>query len=294
MKKKKFTAPARHNFVNQRNSDHLFSGDLGGHFQRRYSSHICFVGGNDPQPANNPAPTNDPTPAPANNPAPAPAPQGNPAPANNPAPQNAPAGNQPPAGLNLSDPQVQAFLAANGFTQQPQNNPAPQSVIDLNNQNHQQQQSQQQLINDATECAKFNDSFDKFLRDNSSLFSGKASGLRGVVEGMNIADPIESTRLLQASAAKDFFSQKKNIEILSPADRQAVSATILNHHFENQIDGAKAWELVEKAVHNQRLANKHNGGGFGDNPHMTGYDDLDRYNAGFFPKHVKDLTDQYS
>lgn len=258
----------------QRNSDHLFSNDVGSMFANRYQgSHIAFIGDDDPQGTDEP--------------------QGNDDPASN---------NPPPAGgVDVNSQAFKDAVAAAVAAQNEQRKKDEQTSLTEQRKREQEEKDKQErerqgIITSATEAAKFDNAFDGFISKNAHYFPKGIETVRKSVQGLNIEDPTNEASLLAATAAKEFFSLAENMAVLDSSDRAYVEKNITGKRFENEIDGLKAWGYVEKAMFGHGLRNKHTGNrndGTQDRSTKTGYKDLDEYNAKFFPEHVKDLSDQY-
>ena len=149
-------------------------------------------------------------------------------------------------------------------------------------QQAQQQQAQQAQIE---KSAQIQASFDQTLESN--YFPDSVRTIKADIEktssDLNLVD---KTNLQLATAGKEFFQGENNlnIESLDPISRQQVQTEILSKRFENEIDGFKAWELVQRAIYvRDQLAVKN-----GDVAQLggSGSKELDEKLKSFFPSHV--------
>ncbi len=259
----------------QRNADHLFSNDVGAHFANRFQgSHIAFIGdGDDAGGGDNGNGDGDNSDNGSNN------------------------GNN--GAVDVNSPEFKAALAAALKAQKDEdekNRSLAEQRKAQKDADDQKKRERAQLIGSATDAAKFDSGFDQFISTNAAYFPDNITTLRKSVESQNIEDPTEASSLLAATAAKEFFSVKANLDVLDRTDRATVEKTITGKRFENEIDGLKAWKMVEKAMFGHGLQKQHTssrGTASGKTGESTGYKQLDNWLGGFYPEHMKDLTDNY-
>lgn len=160
------------------------------------------------------------------------------------------------------------------------------SITEKRQQQEKQQREQQQKTNDIQIAVVFDNNFDSLIEKNADLFPESTKTIRKDVKSDNL---VERANLIAATAAKEYFSIPANLETLTTADQERVQSEILGVRFESQIDGLKAWEIVERSLNGHELANKYKKandftgkGGTGE----TGHKNVDKYLKGFFPESV--------
>lgn len=92
---------------------------------------------------------------------------------------------------------------------------------------------------------KFDLSFDSFIAENQGAF-GKftPASIREACSGLSGSDKVQH---MQTVAAKSFFKEKGNMELLSTSDQAYVMNSIMDAH-DSKVDGGRAWEMVERAI----------------------------------------------
>lgn len=239
-------------FSNQKNSDVLFSGDIGSHFKNRHSSNICFIDGDDAKDGDN---------------------------------DNADMMPQ----MSWSD--FDAYLEKKLNERKGEDNPPTddgdkKSITDQRKQRQEEENKRHQDQAVVQNAAIFNSSFDDYIEKNKDLFPETVKTVRADVKE---TDLVKKSNLIAATAAKEFFSIQSNIDVLDSASKAKVQEDILNKRYESDIDGLAAWALVERSVFGSELSNKNkkthdfSGGGKG----KTGLKNLDNYVENFYPKHVR-------
>ncbi|AUR91078.1 coil containing protein [Vibrio phage 1.155.O._10N.222.55.B3] len=194
-------------------------------------------------------------------------------------------GDQPLSFASQAD--LDAYVA--GLQTPPATPPAtpPKLSITEERQQQQEQANQQQAQAQRIEKAVvFNSSFDKFVADNKDYFPESTASIR---KDVKTDDLLEKSKLIAATAAKEYFSISKNLESLTTTDRERVEREIVNVRYESDIDGLAVWELVERSLYGHQLANSHKKAndfmGKGGNG-STGYANVDKYLGNFFPESV--------
>lgn len=198
----------------------------------RFIARSVFQEGN---PANPPGPAPTPTPTPAPTPAPAPT---------------------TPA---FSAEQITWMMANGMMTQQPTPTPTPtpapqksahdQQLEKLNQElelSKQREEMRQQVV--------FESEFDGVITSHEKLFDIGLKSIRAAADGLKDG---AMCKQLQAVAAKSFFNSPKNMELLTTDEQELVKTTISGKH-ESTIDGAKAWELVKRAIFIADLVSRNN------------------------------------
>ncbi|MGL4830835.1 MAG: hypothetical protein ACRCXG_16245 [Vibrio sp.] len=168
----------------------------------------------------------------------------------------------------------------------PTPSPAPVSITDTRREQQEREQQEREKTAKIQMAVIFDNSFDDVIKKNSDLFPESSKTIRNDVKS---DDVVERSNLIAATAAKEYFSIPKNLEQLTRSDRERVEKEILGVRYESQIDGFKAWELVERSLYGHELANRHKAAndftGKGGNG-STGFKNVDNYLSGFFPKDV--------
>lgn len=196
-------------------------------------------------------------------------------------------GDEAPTGLSFkSQADLDAYVAS---LQKPTPEDKDKDKLSITEERQQQKQKQDEQQKSAQRIEKavvFNSSFDKFITDNKEYFPESTSSIRNDVKS---DDLVEKSKLIAATAAKEYFSIPKNLESLTTADRERVEKEITGVRFETDIDGLAVWELVERSLYGHTLANSHKKAndfmGKGGNG-STGYANVDKYLKGFFPESV--------
>lgn len=161
-----------------------------------------------------------------------------------------------------------------------------ESLFDKRQKQQQQQQQQQEQTAAMQAAVYFDTTFDGFIAKNAKYFPDNVKSIR---DDVTTTDVIEKSNLIAATAAKEFFSKKENLESLTDADKKLVESDILGVRFESKIDGVKAWELVQRSIHGHELMNKHNAANNfnGKNGNgETGFAHVDKFTSNWFPKSV--------
>lgn len=196
------------------------------------------------------------TPAGVPTPAPVPAPTPTPTPA--------------PATPTFSAEQI-AWMMANGFGSHqpaPATTPAPapqKSAYELQQEKLKGETELAQQREEMRQQVVFENEFDGVLEKHKVLFSMDGKSIRAAADGLKDG---ALCKQLQAVAAKAFFDSEKNMALLTQGEQEFVKTTITGKH-ESQIDSAKAWELVKRAIFVADLVSRNNdargtGGGSGD------------------------------
>lgn len=168
------------------------------------------------------------------------------------------------------------------------------SIIDKRKQREEGEKREQQIAHDNQMYALRSLQFDQLLSDNKEILGDSLNGIRKDVEDtVGTKDLSKVTPLLYATAAKEYFSDENNLNVLGASDKQFVQDEILGKRFEHQIDGMKAAEYLERAIHIQkqrsddktrRGSNGLTGAGeFSGTPNLKAR--LDR----FFPERVSEI-----
>lgn len=121
----------------------------------------------------------------------------------------------------------------------------------------------------------FDMGFDAIMKDNQALFGTTTSAkIRESAAGLEGGDLVHHLRCVSAQA---FLASEANHIYLNPADLAYAKAAIIGKH-DRQVDSAKAWEVVERALHvagvKARADDVRNNGGHGAGdsmPHLTAW-----------------------
>lgn len=155
-------------------------------------------------------------------------------------------------------------------------------------------QRQQEAAESATtqavieRAAVIDSSFDELI--SNKLFPESVQTIRADIAATSSDKSlVEKTNLMCATAAKEFFQNEENINVLDIASKNQVTNDILSKRFENEIDGHGAWELVQRAIHirtNSSAKSEH----ATQNQCGSGSKVVDTYLDDFFPKHMISLN----
>jgi len=114
----------------------------------------------------------------------------------------------------------------------------------LKEKEHSKQEEEKRLEGIRTDIM-FDLSFDKQIEKNQSSFSLSADKIREASKGLAGADLVHC---LKCTATKDFFNNENNINMLADDDKLYIKSSLLNQH-DNNVDSAKAWRILENALH---------------------------------------------
>lgn len=237
-------------FAPQRNSDVFDCSDIGGHFKNRYSSHICFA--------------DDDT---------------------------------PPAETTLSfssQADLDAYVAKVNSTNKPPEDtpPAPpedkgESITERRDREAREAANRSAEQGTFKNAVLFETQFDTVMKDASKFFTNPDS-VKTIRDDVSETDTVKRASVMAATAAKEFFRNPKNVEILEKSDQEIVKSEIESKRYESDIDGMKAWELMRRAIYNHNLKNKHDAmrdnSGVGNGQY--GYEKLDASLKAFYPESV--------
>ena len=166
----------------------------------------------------------------------------------------------------------------------------PVSITEQRQQQQQQQQEQQQNQQVLTTAIMFDTQFDGVMKEAAKFFTNPEA-VKTIRDDVKETDPVKKASLMGATAAKEFFANSKNIEILEKSDQEKVKSDILNKRFESDINGVQAWELMNRAIYNHSLKEKHdqmrNNSGAGTG--VYGHAKLDEKLKSFYPENVSAL-----
>lgn len=133
----------------------------------------------------------------------------------------------------------------------------------------------------------FETQFDTVMKDASKFFTNPES-VKSIRDDVKEEDTVKRASIMAATAAKEFFSNPKNIEILEKSDQEIVKSEIESKRYESDIDGMKAWDLMRRAIYNHNLKDKHaamrDNSGAGNGAY--GYEKLDASLKAFYPEGV--------
>lgn len=90
----------------------------------------------------------------------------------------------------------------------------------------------------------FDMGFEKVLEKNQGMFSVSADDIRKGVVGLEGSELVHSLKVV---AAKDFFSNADNLNLLIDADKAFIENAVLGVH-EKSIDSIKCWNVLEGAL----------------------------------------------
>lgn len=157
-------------------------------------------------------------------------------------------GNQQNSGRNLSDADLQALAALMKGDSGNKNNGSDYS--DHENQRKQQQQKDDEMKN-LTKAIKFNQDAANVITENKSLFQSNTIALLD----KKYDSEQERAEQVQKFSARDFFTNEANLTHLKESDRDEIKRTLLDSHNDISMTGARAWSLVEDALHIMKLKN---------------------------------------
>lgn len=233
----------------QRNSDIFDCSDIGGHFKSRFSSHICFADGDDTPPAE--------------------------------------------ATLSFSSQaDLDAYIAKVTADKKPDEAPSAPEDKGESITERREREAREAATKSAEQgvfknAVLFETQFDGVMK-NAAKFFPKPESVKTIRDDVTETDTVKRASMMAATAAKEFFSNQKNIDILEKSDQEIVKSEISNKRFETDIDGMKAWTLMNRAIYNHELKNKHDamrdnsGAGNG----QYGYEKLDASLKAFYPESV--------
>lgn len=236
-------------FTQQRNSDIFDCSDIGGHFKNRYSSHICFADGD---------------------------------------------GDTPPPESALtfgSQAELDAYISKVTADKKPEEAKAPEekgeSITEKRDREAREAATKSAEQSTFKDAVLFETQFDTVMKDASKFFTNPDS-VKTIRDDVKETDTVKRASVMAATAAKEFFRNPKNVEILEKSDQEIVKAEIESKRYETDIDGMKAWQLMKRAIYNHELKNKHDamrdnsGAGNG----QYGYEKLDASLKAFYPESV--------
>lgn len=188
------------------------------------------------------------------------------------------------------DAAVARVLAAQGNNQSQQQEQQPTSITEQRQQQQQQQEKERANQKTLTKAIMFDTQFDNTMKDAAKFFQ-HPDAVKTIRDDVKETDPVKKASLMGATAAKEFFANEKNIQILDKNDQEKVKTDILNKRYESDIDGMAAWELMNRAIYNHSLKEKHdqmrNNSGAGTGSY--GYEKLDAKLKAFYPESVMAL-----
>lgn len=233
----------------QRNSDIFDCSDIGGHFKNRFSSHICFAEGDD----------------------------------------------APPAETTLSfssQADLDAYIAKVTAEKKPEDTPPTpedkgESITERREREAREAADKSKEQGAFKEAVLFETQFDNVMKEASKFFTNPDS-VKTIRDDVSETDTIKRASVMAATAAKEFFTNPKNVAILEKSDQEIVKAEIESKRYESDIDGMKAWELMRRAIYNHNLKNKHDAmrDNSGSGNGQYGYEKLDASLKAFYPESV--------
>lgn len=235
----------------QRNSDVFDCDDVGSHFKNRYSSHICFAEREDELPAESPLTFN-------------------------------------------SQADLDAYVAKVSSSKKPEEQtPATppedkgESITEKREREAREAASKSAEKSTLKAAVLFETQFDSVMKDAAKFFTNSDS-VKTIRDDVTETDEVKRASMMAATAAKEFFRNPKNIEILEKSDQDVVKSEIESKRYESDIDGMKAWELMRRAIYMHNLKDKHdamrNNSGAGNGTY--GYEKLDASLKAFYPESV--------
>lgn len=252
-------------FTQQSNSDILGNIDFNEHFRNRHSSHICFI-------------SDEPS---------------------DPDKDSGGGEGDPDSSSHQSAVQFKShedFMAAarkalNTQDDEDTDDKEKTSLFDKRQQQQQQEKEKKANQEKLERAVVFDHSFDGFIKDNAQYFPSSVKTIRQDTEGAG--DSIQRAELMQATAAKEFFSDERNLKILDENDQKYVKSSILEKRYEKDIDGQKAWDIVGRSVYMQNLKSnndqRRSSTGAG-NDGKYGKEKLDAKLQKFYPEGVADVA----
>lgn len=233
----------------QRNSDIFDCSDIGGHFKNRFSSNICFAEGDE-------------------------------------------VGDEGKLTFN-SQADLDAYIATINPDKKPDDDKKPDNEDKGESITERRAREAREAADKSAEQGTFKNAvlfetqFDGVMK-NASKFLPNPDSVKTIRDDVTETDTVKRASMMAATAAKEFFSNQKNIDILEKSDQEFVKSEISNKRFETDIDGMKAWALMNRAIYNHELKSKHDamrdnsGAGNG----QYGYEKLDASLKAFYPESV--------
>lgn len=242
-------ALAQTSFAPQRNSDILDCSDIGGHFKNRFSSHVCFVEGDDVPPAETTLSFSS------------------------------------QADLDAYIAKVTADKKPEEAPPAPENQ--GESITEKRDREAREAANKSAEQSTFKNAVLFETQFDNVMNDAKKFFTNPDS-VKTIRDDVSETDTVKRASVMAATAAKEFFTNPKNVAILEKSDQEIVKAEIESKRYESDIDGMKAWELMRRAIYNHNLKNKHDAmrDNSGSGNGQYGYEKLDASLKAFYPESV--------
>lgn len=175
-----------------------------------------------------------------------------------------------------------AIAKANG--QQQQTKPKDDYQEHLNSEKQKEEQKANQAKIEG--AVKFNSSFADVLTKNKGMFPERTANLLT----RQFESETDKADTLQKFAARDFFSMKGNLELLSPAERLQVEQKLTNEHGDISMTSGEAWQMVERALYISEMkqdADKRNNA-YGKNEKEMP-ENIQKFHERIYPKGVVSL-----
>lgn len=246
-------------FTRQRNSDVFGCADIGAHFKNRYSSNICFAEGEGSGEGDD----------------------------------NGSEGSLTFPDQAALDAYIEKVISGkkdDGGSDDGDKKPTGESLTEKRERERREEESKKADQAKYKEAVLFDSQFDAVMKDAAKFFSNPES-VKTIKTDVKETDDIKRASLIAATAAKEFFGNQKNVDVLEKDDQEAVKNLVLNVRYEQDIDGMAAWKLMRRAVYNHNLKAKHDamratsGAGNGN----YGYEKLDASLKAFYPEGVQAL-----
>ncbi|HDM8140693.1 TPA: hypothetical protein P0E12_004983 [Vibrio harveyi] len=157
--------------------------------------------------------------------------------------------NESPIPSNLSDADIQRIAAAIAA----QNGDGDKSRYEKLKDQQRDEDERRARDSEIANNVIFDREFDSLIDTNKALFTMTSAQLRDGTDSLESGEKIDA---IKKTAAKNFFDTDENLNLLSKADQEYVKSNIVGKH-ERSIDGARAWSLVEAAIHVSNRINQH-------------------------------------
>jgi hypothetical protein len=249
MKKHNLGALVHSVFSAQKNSDILFTGDIGQHFKNRHSSHICFADDDE-----DPKKDGD---------------------------------EDKPVTITQSQLNELVANAVKAASDKSKDEDDKESITEKRAREEKEATELKNRDLKNQEFALSNLVFDSFVSKNEKLFGDRVKNIRSDVESSVGKDLSVSVPLMWATLAKEYFANETNLKGLTETDISWIKSNVTNTRFESDIDGMKAREYLERAAHNVNRSNDdeaRRNGGSASNDDYQNYPNVKKYTENFFPK----------
>lgn len=254
MKKSNLSALMSASFAKQKNNDALFGNcDFAQHFKNRHSSHICFVdGGTDGDGDKGNGSSSD------------------------------------DKQVTITQAQLNELVAnAVKAATTKDDGSEEESFAEKRAREEQQQKELKDRDLKNQEFALQNLNFNSFISKNEKHLGERAKTIRADVESSVGKDLSVSVPLMWATLAKEYFANSENLKGLTETDISWITSNVINVRYEKDIDGMKACEYLDRAIHNVNRKNDdeaRRSGGTSSSDDYQNHPNVKKYTENFFPK----------